>query len=352
VEVEYEDEDEKQSDAGIDFPKNIESIADDENEVKITNDNDIIPISSLPTIDENRLNNFPEIIQSSNDESITKLEKNNAIGEIVRPVQNIDFSQAKRNSDGKLCILKEEMVETMIKTPLKTCIHKNIEKCHYTYITTFTPTQQEVCDESFQKHCQINFVKSSSTEVVKKCYTPVKKVCDGTGPEICKTVYESSCTTKYIDKSQNGTAFVGDTQCEKLPVKICGQGCQTFFADEECHDKEIGVVLDLPEEICDLIPQKTCRMATKMVPKLIPEKECTLVPKQVCNVSYGPPEIVQKPYMSEWCLDESNAIEDNDVAQPPNPLQEEVRSRGRRRKFRNRRRGRKNLRRYNQKAKL
>ena len=76
--------------------------------------------------------------------------------------------------------------------------------------------------------------------MVKKCYTPVKKVCDGTGPEICKTVYESSCTTKYIDKSQNGTAFVGDTQCEKLPVKICGQGCQTFFADEECHDKEVS----------------------------------------------------------------------------------------------------------------
>ena len=115
---------------------------------------------------------------------------------------------------------------------------------------------------------------------------------------------------------------------------------------------KIGVVLDFPEEICDLIPQKTCRMATKMVPKLIPEQECTLLPKQVCNVSYGPPEIVQKPYMSEWCLDESNAIEDNGVTQPPNPLQEEVRSRGRRRKFRNRRRGRKNLRRYNQKAKL
>ena len=73
VEVEYEDEDEQQSDAGIDIPKNIESIADDENEVKITNNNDIIPISSLPTIDENRLNNVPEIIQSSNDESILEV---------------------------------------------------------------------------------------------------------------------------------------------------------------------------------------------------------------------------------------------------------------------------------------
>ena len=72
VEVEYEDE--QQSDAGIDIPKNIESIADDENEVKITNNNDIIPISSLPTIDENRLNNVPEIIQSSNDESILEVD--------------------------------------------------------------------------------------------------------------------------------------------------------------------------------------------------------------------------------------------------------------------------------------
>ena len=72
VEVEYEDE--QQSDAGIDIPKNIESIADDENEVKITDNNDIIPISSLPTIDENRLNNVPEIIQSSNDESILEVD--------------------------------------------------------------------------------------------------------------------------------------------------------------------------------------------------------------------------------------------------------------------------------------
>ena len=85
VEVEYEDEDERPSDAGIDFPKNIESIADDENEVKITNDNDIIPISSLPTIDENRLNNVPEIIQSSNDESI--LEVNLVMDRLITQIR-------------------------------------------------------------------------------------------------------------------------------------------------------------------------------------------------------------------------------------------------------------------------
>ena len=69
----------------------------------------------------------------------------------------------------------------------------------------------------------------------------MNKICDGTGPEICKTVYESSCTTKYVDKSQNGTQFVGDTQCEKLPIKICGRGCVTNFGEEQCHDKNVSL---------------------------------------------------------------------------------------------------------------
>ena len=69
VEVEYEDQ--EQSDADIDIPKNIESITD-ENEVKIIPNNNDIPISS-PTLDENQFNNVPEIIQSSNDESILEV---------------------------------------------------------------------------------------------------------------------------------------------------------------------------------------------------------------------------------------------------------------------------------------
>ena len=35
----------------------------------------------------------------------------------------------------------------------------------------------------------------------------------------------------------------------------------------------------LPQEICDLNPQKSCRFATKLVPKLDPVRECTVVPK-------------------------------------------------------------------------
>ncbi len=47
--------------------------------------------------------------------------------------------------------------------------------------------------------------------------------------------------------------FVGDTKCEKLPIELCGQGCEVVPGPEECHDKEIAAVIEVPEEICDLV---------------------------------------------------------------------------------------------------
>ena len=74
---------------------------------------------------------------------------------------------------------------------------------------------------------------------------------------------------------------MGDTTCEKIPVEICGAGCTTQEGPEECHDKTRDVVTEVPEEVCDLNPQKTCRFATRLVPSLRPKHECSLVPKQV-----------------------------------------------------------------------
>jgi hypothetical protein len=33
---------------------------------------------------------------------------------------------------------------------------------------------------------------------------------------------------------------------------------------EECHDKVFVSVVDVPEEVCDLNPVKSCRFATKL----------------------------------------------------------------------------------------
>ena len=89
-------------------------------------------------------------------------------------------------------------------------------------------------------------------------------------------------------------------------------------------------------------PQKTCHMATKMVPKLTPEHQCTLIPQEVCHLSYGSPKLVTKPFKAEWCLDESQ-VEQPDLEEEPQQqqqIQEEARRgrNGRRRRLGRRRR--------------
>ena len=217
----------------------------------------------------------------------------------------VDFNQATRTADGRLCVIKDQTVDKVSKTPILECTHKNVEQCHYTYITNFKPVQQEVCEENYEKLCQITYNKKAIRETVKKCYRPTEKVCNGQGEDMCSTVYESACTTRYVEKQPG--KFVGDTGCEKQPIEICGAGCVFEEGEEECHEKEIDTVVDVPEESCDLNPQKTCRLATKLVPSLTPKHECTQVPKETCNLKFSSPEVTKGLLKTEWCLDETPA---------------------------------------------
>ncbi len=221
----------------------------------------------------------------------------------------VDFSNCQTDPEtGLCCVDKTETVQSLQKDPILECTHKNVEKCHYTYVTQFEAAQEEVCEENFEKSCQITFKQQATNENVKKCYRPLQKVCNGQGPEECRTVYESSCSTRYIEKQPG--KFVGDTTCQKLPVEICGAGCVTEEGPEECHDKTIASLVDVPEEVCDLNPQKTCRFQTKLVPRLKPEAECTIIPQETCNLKFSNPQPVDKPLQTKWCLDPSPAVPD------------------------------------------
>ena len=45
---------------------------------------------------------------------------------------------------------------------------------------------------------------------------------------------------RYLDKSGgNGTQFVGDTKCTKLPVELCGKGCRTVPGPEDCQERAV-----------------------------------------------------------------------------------------------------------------
>merc|ERR1711892_119732 len=218
----------------------------------------------------------------------------------------IDFSGCVTDPDtGLCCVDKEETVTSLEKEPILECTHKNTEQCHYTYVTQFKPSQEEVCDETFEKSCSITFKQQAYEDKVNKCYRPMEKVCNGQGEEVCQTVYESSCTTKYVEKQPG--KFVGDTGCEKLPVEICGAGCTFEEGEEECHDKVLASVVDVPEEVCDLNPQKTCRFVTKLAPSLSPEHQCTIVPKETCILKFTTPQQVAQPLQTRWCLDPTEA---------------------------------------------
>lgn len=113
------------------------------------------------------------------------------------------------------------------------------------------------------------------------------------------------CIFRYVKSEEKEGQFLADTSCEKLPVNVCGAGCSYVDGEEECHDKVITTIINVPEEICDLNPQKSCRLSTKLVPKLEPVRECTIVPKETCRLVFNKPKVIKKPLKTVWCLDQS-----------------------------------------------
>lgn len=241
---------------------------------------------------------------------------------------------------------KFESVNSIEKDPILECDQKEHRSCHFTYVTQFQATQEEVCDENFEKVCQIVFKKSAFNETVRKCYTPVELDCDeGTkqpsygAPKparrpqsgkdvICRTVKETLCTTRYVKKGYN--KVVGDTSCKSIPVELCGgSSCQTRNLPEECHDKVLSFlrgifarqtylffflifiqvvasIVDIPEETCDLNPQEVCRLQTKLVPRLTPIEECKTHPREVCQMKFTEARSKKKPITIKYCLMNNN----------------------------------------------
>ena len=93
---------------------------------------------------------------------------------------------------------------------------------------------------------------------------------------------------------------------------------------QECHEKVVASLLDVPEEVCDLNPVKTCRFATKLVPHLTTKEVgvvvfigpplnlgslldllrpqvCNTVPKEICMLKLINPHPVKKPIQLKWC---------------------------------------------------
>jgi hypothetical protein len=241
---------------------------------------------------------------------------------------------------GERCIDKVVMVEETEYDDVVTCKHSYSERCHTTYTTDFQPQQEEECNENFRKNCFISYKTVASEESVTFCHTPI--LLEGDGAEVCETVYESACTTRYHehdveedtvecetiqeekceDVTQGYTTeekctkwpvkkcqtvsdsvrkYSPETECKKVPRQVCGPGTQQVPGEEECFDKKETVIQEVPQETCNLEPQRECKNVTKLVPLLKPQQECVDIPKEVCSRSRTNPRKVQKPVVKKWC---------------------------------------------------
>jgi len=138
-------------------------------------------------------------------------------------------------------------------------------------------------------------VPECRTEYEEKC---VEKQSGYVTEEDCTKWPKEVCTVRKELKAK----FNPVTKCEKVPQELCGpSGCGFVPGPEECHDEVKTVVTDIPNEICDLQPQRKCAHITKLVPKLTPIEECVDVPKEVCQKTKGNPRTVIKPVTKKWC---------------------------------------------------
>jgi len=241
------------------------------------------------------------------------------------------------------CIDKIEHVEEIEYDEVEECHHSYDKKCHTSYSTEYESQQEEECDDNYKKECDITYSPHATNVSVAVCMTPLIKDCNLSGPEVCRTEYISECwtsndphtvvddvpkcKTEYVEKCEVvQSGYVSEekckkwprevctiakelrsksnpvTKCEKVPQQLCGPaGCGFVPGPEQCHEEIKTVVTDIPNEVCDLTPQRRCSHVTKLVPKLTPVEECVDVPKEVCQKAKGNPRKVLKPITKKWC---------------------------------------------------
>ena len=79
--------------------------------------------------------------------------------------------------------------------------------------------------------------------------------------------------------------------------------CNFFFNITSSPYQFIQVVVEVPEETCNLEPQKECKHVTKLVPHLKSKENCIDIPKEVCSRSRTNPRKVDKPIVKKWCYE-------------------------------------------------
>jgi len=278
--------------------------------------------------------------------------------------EGFDLSSVEQQKDGQFCVFRTLPIESIEKTPVQKCIHRVDRQCYFSYVTSYTPTTEDVCSENYKKKCFIEYTKTSVEETVEECYHPMERLCSPPqygqeANEVCQTQYETSCVTKYKEtavvedveecnhvykkvceyvesgygkekvcnnkpvnecskKPKTVYKKLPDTTCERIPFEACApDNCKFVSGEPVCHNKTVDIGIDSPEEVCDLQPQKMCKQAYRLVPKLAPQEICEDVPREVCFTTLQNPHPVSTPLLTKWCFTPEPEEEPQDSYGPP-----------------------------------
>lgn len=263
---------------------------------------------------------------------------------LVRQNEVVDIGAVGQAAkEGERCVEKVMMVEEVVYQEEIECHHSYDEECHTTYATVFKPQQKEECKEHFVKNCYIEYKTKARDELIEICNEKLARDCNKPGPEVCETVYESECETSYhvhevedevancwtmnVTKCHDVTVgytttqkcdiwpkqrcdlatkpvkkYSPETACKQVPRQVCGPGpCPLEKVEPVCRQETKTITQDVPEETCELSPQKVCQFVTIMIPRLEPKEECVQVPKEICARQKRNPRTIKKPVIKKWC---------------------------------------------------
>jgi len=245
----------------------------------------------------------------------------------------------KPNCMKKLVLVNEIVYEEKIK-----CHHSYRKNCFDTFVTTYEPEEEASCSHEYQKNCFIEYNKVAKEYDVERCHQGMQRDCDLPGETVCTIEAEVVCETLYkeydavedhpecetVEKAECDTSSDPDdpdcsvviprqvcklgqkvvrktkpnTECRREETRVCGpSSCPLAPGERICENVAKAVLEDVPNEICDLVPQRVCNQVTKLVPKLVPKRKCVDEPNEVCIRMRVNPKQVRRPVIKEWCTD-------------------------------------------------
>ena len=89
----------------------------------------------------------------------------------------IDFSGGVEEADGVVCVVREEEKEDIEQEEESQCTQQNVTQCYNTYVTKYTDSVKEKCEEVFIKTCRIVMRAKAYNHTTRICRRPLLKKC-------------------------------------------------------------------------------------------------------------------------------------------------------------------------------